>query len=150
MKSKVLKVRNIPQTNVMESVKTKPYIFLFVIFLGGCFLMAYSQIFQTTGTLLVGFAIFALVVTQDRILLQLTEQFVIIHNLVDRDECKLLYWDEVLSWQYLKRSKCDYIVIEMIDGTTERSECHGRFKIESYFKLYAKDKQKKNRGKRRS
>lgn len=54
----------------------------------------------------------------------------------------LIYWDEVLLWQYQKHNNEDQLWLQLTDGQTETIECFNRNKIVPYFKIYAKGKER--------
>lgn len=145
MKSKVLKIRNIPVIPlVLDSLKAKPTGWLLLALFSSAIIVIADRNYYIFGILIFAISLFALIVMPDRVLMQFTESYVILYNTKERDECKLVYWDEIISWQYVWRTTTDVMQIELVDGTMEKIECFNRNKVESYFKVYASGKQKKN------
>lgn len=143
MKSKTLKTTNLSQERIVGELKTKPTGFFATMFFIGVGLLLFNRVYQAIGMLMVAFSSYALFVAPDKTLMQFTEEYLVLHNRLDHDECKLVYWDEIVSWMYLKRSRYDYLVVELIDGSTERIECYNKLKVENYMRVYAGDKQKR-------
>ena len=150
MKSKVLKIRNLPENmQILNEVKVKPIgTLIFLLLVSGLFIFSGSTV-AVLGVVLLAVSIYALLVMPDRVLMQFTEEFVVLYNRKSRDECMLIYWDEILRWQYQKHNNEDMLVLDLIDGQTEAIECFNRNRTVSYFKVYAKDKEIQTRTCRR-
>ena len=93
MKSKVLKIRNLPQEmQVLNEVKVKPIGSLLALMLvSGVFIISGSSI-AIVGVVLLAISSYALIVMPDRILMQFTDEFLVLYNRKNRDECMLIYW----------------------------------------------------------
>ena len=150
MKSKVLKIRNLPEDmQILNEVKVKPIgTLIFLLLVSGLFIFSGSTV-AVLGVVLLAVSIYALLVMPDRILMQFTEDFVVLYNRKSRDECMLIYWDEIMRWQYQKHNNEDMLILHLIDGQTEAIECFNRNRTVSYFKIFAKDKEIENRSCRR-
>ncbi|MFI3283751.1 MAG: hypothetical protein R3Y57_01575 [Erysipelotrichaceae bacterium] len=143
MKSKVLKIRNIPQELVLDSLYTKPTLQLAFIFIAGIVLLVMDERTQVLGILCIIFACYGIFVAPNRLLIQFFSEYLVLYNCLTYDECHLVYWDEVLSWAYIRRPKYDCLSLELIDGRVEEIDCFNRLKIENYLNIYAKDKKRK-------
>ena len=143
MKSKVLKIRNLPEEmQVLNEVKVKPIGSLLVLMLvSGVFIISGSTI-AIMGVVLLAISSYALLVMPDRILMQFTDEYLVLYNRKNRDKCMLIYWDEILLWQYQKHNNEDQLWLQLTDGQTETIECFNRNKIVPYFKIYAKGKER--------
>lgn len=150
MKSKVLKIRNLPQEmQVLNEVKVKPIGSLLALMLvSGVFIISGSSI-AIVGVVLLAISSYALIVMPDRILMQFTDEFLVLYNRKIRDECMLIYWEEILLWQYQKHNNEDQLWLQLTDGQTETIECFNRNKIVPYFKIYAKGKERQLKPARR-
>lgn len=144
MKSKILRTANLANERICGELRTRPTGFFATLFLIGISFLLFDRVYQAIGMLMVAFSCFSLFIAQDKVLIQFSEEYLVLHNTMDDEECKLIYWDEIVNWSYLKRTKYDYLVVELIDGTTEKMECFNRIKVENYMKVYAGDKQKKS------
>ena len=150
MKSKVLKIRNLPEEmQVLNEVKVKPIGSLLALMLvSGVFIISGSTI-AIVGVVLLAISSYALLVMPDRILMQFTDEYLVLYNRKTRDECILIYWDEILLWQYQKHNNEDQLWLQLADGQTETIECFNRNKIVPYFKIYAKGKERQLKPARR-
>ena len=150
MKSKVLKIRNLPQEmQVLNEVKVKPIGSLLALMLvSGVFIISGSSI-AIVGVVLLAISSYALIVMPDWILMQFTDEFLVLYNRKNRDECMLIYWEEILLWQYQKHNNEDQLWLQLTDGQTETIECFNRNKIVPYCKIYAKGKERQLKPARR-
>ena len=146
MKSKVLKSYNIPTDQVLLSViDAKPSaLILLVTGLGMLIFMAGWSYAYGVAIMIVALCC-GLFLPRD-ILMIFFEDYLILYNKADRSSCVLIYYDEVVSWNYSWSPTRDYLNIELIDGSIERIEAFSKTYFESKMKLYLKGKQKKNVG----
>ena len=81
MKSKVLKIRNLPEEmQVLNEVKVKPIGSLLVLMLvSGVFIISGSTI-AIMGVVLLAISSYALLVMPDRILMQFTDEYLVLYN----------------------------------------------------------------------
>ncbi len=143
MKSKTLRIRNIPmEPPVIESICVKPTIFLMGMVVFGAMLAMLHIEWMYLGVLIIGIAIFSLVVLPDRKLLEFTYDFMILYNCKDRELCKIVYWDEILSWQVLWRAKRDILEIELVDNSVELLDIVAKGRVITFLRTYVKDKER--------
>ena len=144
MKSKILKVKNVPHDNILATLRTKPISLFVVMLIIGFVFLAINQITQAIGALLCLFALYGLFMVNDRMIIEFTDEFMIVYDESNKEDCKLLYYDEILSWDYITRSRYDCLVVEMIDGTSEKINCYSKHKLESILNVYAPNKRRKH------
>ncbi|MBR4444628.1 MAG: hypothetical protein IKS37_01850 [Solobacterium sp.] len=143
MRSQTIKIRNLPHdpTRVTKTVNVKPVLLLlFLLLLGGIFL-AIRAYLLVGGIFIAGISLFALLVMPDRILCQFTDEYLVLYNTREKDECNLLYWDEIVSWQYEWHPSVDLLVIQMIDGSTETQEMYSKRSIAGMMRRYIPGKE---------
>ena len=97
------------------------------------------------AVLLIGVSVYALLFLPSRVLLAFTKDYLIMQNKASRDDCVIIYYDEIVSWQYINTHRVDTLVIELIDGTVEKIECFNRIKVTNYMNYFVKDKQLKTK-----
>ena len=150
MKSKVLKIRNLPSDmQVLNEIKVKPIgSLLFLVAVAGIFIISGSSI-AIVGVVLLAVSAYALLVMPDRLLMQFTSDYLVLYNRKNRDECMLIWWDEIVAWQYQKHNNEDTLWLELIDGHVESIECFNRGRVVSYFKVYASGKERQQNPRRR-
>lgn len=151
MKSKTLKVRNIPAGRlVFFRMNVKPTEYLSALLVVMIMFLFMNAPFPTIGLIGSTVLCFALVATPDRTLLDMNEEFMTFYSPKDVSECAILYWDEILNWQYVKHRQCDHLKIELINGDVHDSEVYYDKRLIRLLNLYAAGKEKKTSKKRKS
>lgn len=144
MKSKVIKIKNLPKTeNKPHNVNVKPTFFLCILLVIGViftFLKAYMMLM---GFAMILLSLFALLIMPDRTLVTISDEYLVLYNCSNRDECTLIYWDEIVFWQYEWHGSADLLAIGLIDGSTETQEMFSRRSIARWMRQYANGKEKK-------
>lgn len=151
MKSKTLKIRNIPtEYLVFFRMNVKPTEYLTAILIVSIIFLFCDAPLPTIGTILCTVICFALVATPDRTLLEMNEAFMTFYSPKDPSECTILYWDEILTWQYQKKRQCDHLKVELINGDVYDSEVYNSLRLIKLLQAYAPGKEKKTSRKRKS
>ena len=124
MKSQVIRCRNLPKDpkTYEKIINVKP-----------------------VGLLIITLSLFCLIVMPDRDLCKFTKDYLVLYNRHNRDECSLIYWDEVVSWHYEWYKTYDQLVIEMIDGSTEIQDMYSIGSIKKSMDHHIPGKMKKNK-----
>ncbi|MCI6272067.1 MAG: hypothetical protein MR601_03860 [Erysipelotrichaceae bacterium] len=148
MKSKVIKQRNIPQYPiVLKTVRVKPMFLIFLLIVVGVFIVFFNDSISMIGVLMVVTGLFCLLILPDVKIIEYTDEYAIVYNCREKDDCKLIYWDDILSWQYKWKTDRDELVIELVDHSIETVYSFKKSTIVPYFKKYALNKEKNRRGK---
>lgn len=143
MKSKALKTDNLPEDREIEyRINAKPFILLGLIIVFGTGMMFYPS-FVYIGAAVVAIGLFALLFLPSRVLLEFSNDYVVVYHRVNQNECELIYYDEIVSYQYVRNPLSDYLVFELENGETIRVSCFGKTRTEMILNRYAKDKKKK-------
>ena len=143
MKSKALKTDNLPEDReVRYRINAKPFIALGVVFTIGAVLIFYPRL-TYVGASMIAISLFALLFLPSRILLEFSDDYVVVYHRVNQNECELIYYDEIVSYQYIRKAQNDFLVFELENGETIRVSCFGKARIEMILNRYAKDKKKK-------
>lgn len=146
MKSQVIKIRNIPSFPLaVQTISLKPTLFLIVLAIVGFMMIALYPMYSYFGATLIAIAIFALVMIPDKKIMEVTTKYLILYNCKDRESCRLVFWDEILYWQYISKSDCDELRIELVNHEIEKVQAFSRKKFTKYMKEYAKDKEVKGK-----
>ncbi len=143
MRSCVIKIHNIPEmTEPVHHVTVKPTgLLIGVIILGMVFILRYPY-FIAAGFSLVMLATFALLVMPDRTLITFTKEYMILYNLTDRTSCTMIYWEDVVTWQYEHHFRNDQLVVNLVDGTSEFADVYSRGSVARYLEQFAPGKEK--------
>ena len=124
MKSKTLKIRNIPSGRlVFFRMNVKPTEVLVGILVVAILFLFMDAPFPTIGLIASTVVCFALVATPDRTLLDMNDEFMTFYSPKDSSECTILYWDEILKWQYVKQRQCDHL-LRAADQALHRKSGH--------------------------
>lgn len=75
--------------------------------------------FILTGLGLIVVGIFGITIFPDRVLITFLDDCMVLYNQQDRSMCMLVYYDEVVHWQYVYRKQYDQLVITLVDGSRE-------------------------------
>ncbi|MBP3400009.1 MAG: hypothetical protein J6K75_09650 [Erysipelotrichaceae bacterium] len=151
MKSKTLKIRNIPTGNpAFFRMNVKPIEYLTAILIVSIVFLFCDAPLPTVGLILCTVICFALVATPDRTLLEINELFIVFYSPKDSTECSILYWDEILTWQYQKQRQCDHLKIELINGDVYDSEVYHDMRLIRLLQTYAAGKEKKTSRRRKT
>ncbi|MBQ2583212.1 MAG: hypothetical protein II577_04855 [Erysipelotrichaceae bacterium] len=143
MKSKELKTYNLPKEDVLISeIDAKPQaLFLFLILIG-----ALSFLFKVPsayGIVTILISLGAMIYMPKVEMVGFYQDYLVLYNRADRNNCVLIYYDEVASWYYSWSASRDYLCIEMEDGTTEKIEAFSKTLFEAQMNRFLKDKHRK-------
>lgn len=142
-KSRTLKIRNIPMSLVLYRMRIKPTSFLLCMFGVGIGLVFLSEPYTTFGLLLCTTVAFALIAMPDRTLLDINLDYLMFYDPKEPDTCTILYWDEIVSWQYQKQRSCDHLVVELIDNSVHSCEVYRSSRLIKLLNQFAPGKEKR-------
>lgn len=143
MRSQKIKIRNVEtdKSKLVRTLRVKPTLLLFFILLCGTGIIFLVPYLIILGIGLVMTAGFALIVLPDRILCEFTKDYLILYNHPSRDDCTLVYWEDIVSWQYEYHGACDQLVLILVDGSTERQDVYSKRVLKKYLDMYAPGKE---------
>ena len=145
MKSQAIKVRNLPETDTAPySVHVKPVAALAVMGLAGIGLLFSRSVLSGIGVIMIMISVFALLMMPDRILLQFTPDYLILYNHRNSGMCTIVYWDDIVTWQYEYHKGFDVLVLSLVDGTSQSIELYSKRPIIRFMNMYAAGKEQKN------
>ena len=148
MKSQVIRKRNIPSdAYVTHRIQLKPKLTMDIVHLSGVIFIAAKPYLMLVGAMLVTLAFFCLFVMPDGVLCEFTRDYLILYNRRDRSECMLVYWDDIVSWQYEWHPVTDMLSITLVDGSTETLEVYSS-SVRRYMKLYCANKENRTKVRR--
>lgn len=145
MRSQVIKIKNIPQQEPpVHYIRVKPVTALSVMLGIGAGLLFTGTVWQVIGMSMIMFALFCLLLLPDRVLVVFNPKFMILNNCIDRSECMMIYWDEIVNWQYEWHPANDNLTITMVDGSMQIIELYSKRRVAKYLNMYAPNKEIKN------
>lgn len=145
MKSKELKVYNLPNENLLLSeINAKPtFLFVILIVLG---IISFAFNVPTTYSVaLISIGFICFVATPRVTLMEFYSDYMITYNRADRNTCMIIYYSEVVSWHYLRNATKDTLVIELEDGSIEKVNAFSKTIFENRMVRFLKDKHKKTK-----
>ena len=143
MRSKELKTYNLPMdSQIIAQIDAKPtFLFVFMIMLGLVFFMYnYSNPY---GIFVAIIAIIALIYMPRVVLMEFYQTYMVMYNKADKTNCVLIYYDEVVSWNYVWGANRDFLVVELANGSEEIIEAFSKTLFESNMNRFMRDKHKK-------
>lgn len=81
------------------------------------------------GITMVLVSMFSLIVLPDRTLCEFSTTWMAVYNQHNRSECMMIYYDEIVSWQYEWHSSVDTLAICLVDDSTESIDVFGKKRI---------------------
>lgn len=142
VKSTVIKIRNLPALGLnVKSIRVKPIGALIGIMALGTVGLFFSSYLAAVGICLVSFGVFGIWLLPDRILLQATPKYLILYNTRDRYCCTLIYWEEIVQWQYEWHPSYDLLALTMVDESVQTIEVYSKRSIAKIFQEYAPGKE---------
>ncbi len=143
MKSKEIKAYNLPsERRIIYRMETKPYILLGALLCLGIITFKFNSMLAIVISATMTYAI---VILPTRILLDFTEFYLVMYNRGSKNDCIMIYYDEIVSWRYRKGTLEDELSIELIDGSIERIECFNRYKVRKLLGELAPSKERRRK-----
>ena len=145
MKSQSIKVRNLPAADVpVYTVHVKPIATLAVMGLAGIGLLFTGTVAGGAGVVLILVSVFSLLMLPDRFLIQFTPDYMVLYNHRNPEECTIVYWDDIVTWQYEYHKGVDVLVLSLVDGSTQTIELYSKRPIERFMNQFAPGKEVKS------
>ena len=144
MKSKELKVYNLPNDRqINQTIDAKPYD-LMIITLSAGIIISFLENLTAVGITVTVISVFCLLFLPKRILMEFSDDYAVLYNRADHNECLMIYYEDVLSWKYQRGVTYDELKISLEDGSSASVEAFSRFRFESVMNLYLREKKVKN------
>ena len=140
MKSMPLKSFHLPrERRVDHTVDAKPYLLIILLGFSGVAL-SFLRGVTVYGVALMLAMVFAAVVLPSRILIEFSEEYMVIYNRVDRSDCMMVYYEEIVEYRYLHQKKSDELLLQLEDGSSVRVPVFHKRRILSLMEHYAPGK----------
>ena len=144
MKSKELKTYNLPEDRIMLSkIDAKPTELLFVFFVAGIFLLVFRQ--YIWGIAIISGSICAAAFLPSRTLAEFYFDFMVLYNHANKNTCEIIYYDDVVAWNYSYGMGYDTLNIRLVDDSSHNVDGFSRFLFENHMNRYLKDKKEKKK-----
>jgi len=142
MRSKELKTYNLPENgSPIAVIDAKPYeLIAFVLLIG--VLMIMTNFSLSYGVTVIGFAIVCFMFLPRTILIDFYGDYLVLYNKANKEDCALIYYEDVVNWSYQKGKSVDYVLIELEDGTVEKIEAFSKSLFVFHLNTFMKNKKK--------
>ena len=143
MRSKELKTYNLPNENqALSQIDAKPnFIFVIMVCMGlALFIYDHTNPYGIFMTLV---SIIAMIYMPRVVMMEFYQDYMVMYNKADKSNCALIYYDEVLSWNYVWGANRDFLLVEMTDGNEEIIEAFSKTLFESHMNRFLRNKHKK-------
>lgn len=141
VRSKRLKTRNLPQNNKrIDRVNSKPYVFIVLSLCAGCVMIYKNHYF--IGSLISVLFLYNLVCIKNKIIMEFYPDYVVFYAEHEKDECFILFWEDVESWSYhIGKNDLDTVNVTLKDQSAICFKSLSKRKTMRHFKKYASSKQ---------
>lgn len=147
MNSKELKRYNLPEDRyLLAVVDAKPSFILFLIFIIGLVLVVVRQ--YSVGIVVTLLATISYVALPSRVLMEFYQNYLVLYNHANKNDCEMIYYDEVVKWRYVYGINYDYVELILVDDSTHAIDAFSRSLFEGYLNKYLKDKKDKTKRKK--
>lgn len=143
MKSKALKSYHLPtERDVLYSFDAKPYSLLLIAAVVSLFFAIEGSYFLL-GVICLFSCIFALVILPNRLLLEFSEHYVVVYHRINKNDCMLVYYEDILEYSLEKNKREDTLSFLLKDGEEISLSIYERVKVEKVLKHFMDGKKKK-------
>lgn len=140
VRSKNLKIRNLPKGHkIIDCVNSKPFVFFSICLVMGLLLVLIAQSYLIGGILVV-LSLYNFFCIKNEKLVEFYDEFVVFYHISSyKDECYLLFWEDIESWKII-HTKRDYdeLILHLKNGKKVTLKCVSKHKLQRYFKRYTK------------
>ena len=143
MRSKELKSYNLDSgKTVIRELSTKPYVGLVTVVIVGI-IISFTKLPIVYGATLIVVGLMVLFIFPNRVLVEFFDDFMVLYNRAEKNDCMIIYYDEIVSWWYVRGISLDELCIELEDGTIEKVNAYSKISFERYMNEFVKDKHRK-------
>lgn len=147
MNSKELKRYNLPEDRfLLAAIDAKPSFILFLIFIIGLVLVVVRQ--YSVGIVVTLLATISYIALPSRVLMEFYQSYLVLYNHANKNDCEMIYYDEVVKWRYVYGINYDYVELILVDDSTHTIDAFSRSLFEGFLNKYLKDKKDKTKRKK--
>ena len=119
MNSKAIKSYNLPADRVINvTIDAKPYVLIALSTLAG-FALAIFNSGDLLGLAIIALGFFAIMFLPRRILMEFSDDYLVIYNKANHYDCFMIYYEEIVTWSYIKKMTYDELNFELVGGINE-------------------------------
>ncbi len=143
MKSKELKIYNLPvNRTVLNTINAKPMGLLTILTVFSV-VLAFIEETKVIGFGLAFIFLAFIAFLPSRVLIEFSEEYMVLYNKANHSDCFLVYYEDVTSWNYTRGVTYDELSISLTDGSSTHIEGFSRSLYESDLNQYMADKKEK-------
>jgi hypothetical protein len=151
-----IKIENLPKDSILlKKIYIKPYTAIYIILAAGILLAVTRTSAWILGVLMIALSLFALFFVNDRVQMEIYDDYAVIYPDSKSDECTLFHWSEAAEWGIKHEASGDYLTVRLKDGSIIRSSINNSSavyralnkkmpKLETSYLLQQKINEKKN------
>ena len=145
VRSKNLKIRNLPKGKKrIDCINSKPFAFFGLCLVMGIILITLCQSYLIGGLFII-VSIYNFFFIKNEVLVEFYEDHAVFYHTTSyKDECYLLFWEDVASWE-IHHAKSDYdeLTLTLKNDKKVTLKCVSKHKIQRYLKRYVAVRQEK-------
>lgn len=142
MKSKELKRYNLPEDRILLAlIDAKPNATIAVLALIGFILVMLKQ--YTWGVSLILFSFLLGGFLPRRILIEFYNEYLVLFNHANRNDCEIIYYEDVVKWRYVSGLSYDTLSISLVDDSVHTIDGFSKIAFETQMNRFLKDKKEK-------
>lgn len=140
MQTKELKVHNLPyDRKINEVIDAKPYyLFIGIAVIG--FIITFLKKGTIIGSSILIICLLALLFLPKRVLMEFSDDYLVMFNRASHDECLMVYYEDIVSWKYIRGIADDELEINLKDGSKATIEAFSRLVFENAMNHYVEEK----------
>lgn len=144
MESKELKRYNLPEDRVLLGIiDAKPDTYLFIVFIVGVILLLTKQ--YTLSIVFISSPILAFIFLPNRVLVEFYDKYLVLYNHASKNDCEMIYYDEIVKWRYVYGTSYDELQIKLVDDSAHSIDGFSKMLYEGYMNRFLKDKKDKTK-----
>ena len=144
MKSKELKTYNLPEDRVLlANIDAKPNGVILLVFVFGLLLVAFKQ--YVWGVSIAVLASCASFVLPNKVLIEFYQDYMVLYNHASKFTCEIIYYDDVVVWNYDFGITYDTLTIKLVDDSTHNVDGYSKIVFENLMNRFLKDKKEKKK-----
>ncbi|MBR2808798.1 MAG: hypothetical protein IKE33_01030 [Erysipelotrichaceae bacterium] len=137
MRSKVVRINSIDENKIMTQIKAKPELFLALMFVFSFVILMFNGYL---GFALMMITTYCFIFFPERRLIDFCDEYLIIYNDINHEVCYMLYYDEIVSWQYVSTFNADKLVIALINNQVYETDIFNRHRTERIMERFVPER----------
>lgn len=144
MESKELKRYNLPEDRILLGIiDAKPDSYLLIVFFLGVILLLGKN--YILGMAFISLTLLAFLFLPKRVLVEFYENYLVLYNHASKNDCDMIFYDEVVKWRYSYGVSYDELEIFLVDDSVHRVDGFSKMLYETQMNRFLKDKKDKTK-----